>query len=94
MRVSVTSTMTVRRRNTVALSYFAAVTLALIWPIYPWLGNHVEPRVMGLPWSLFYVLAWILADPGVLMVLHRALPIALSLHPIPLRHRGYRHKQG
>ncbi|MGB1015880.1 MAG: hypothetical protein ACPG4T_17215 [Nannocystaceae bacterium] len=74
MRVSVTSIMNVRRRNKVALSYFAAVTLALIWPIYPWLGNHVEPRVMGLPWSLFYVLAWILANTGVLVVLYRTEP--------------------
>jgi len=67
--------MTLRRRNAVALSYFTAVTLALIWPIYPWLGNHIEPRVMGLPWSLFYVLAWIVANTGALFLLYRTEPV-------------------
>ena len=27
----------------------ALVILLLIWPLYPWLGNRVEPYVLGLP---------------------------------------------
>lgn len=36
---------------------FVATTAALVWPAYPLLGDHIEPRVLGLPWSLVYVLA-------------------------------------
>lgn len=43
----------------------------LVWPVYPWLGNHVEPRVLGLPWSLTYVLLVITANFGALMVLYQ-----------------------
>ncbi len=59
-------------RHAVAIAYFVAATLALIWPVYPWLGNRIEPRVFGLPWSLFYVLAIIFANALVLMWLHRS----------------------
>jgi len=32
--------------------------LALTWPVYDVLGNHIDPLVAGLPFSLFWVLAW------------------------------------
>lgn len=50
--------------------YFVASTAALVWPIYPLLGNHVEPRVLGVPWSLAYVVGIILANTGVLIALY------------------------
>jgi hypothetical protein len=40
----------------VAALLFVATTASLVWPLYPWLGNHVEPRVLGMPWSLVYVI--------------------------------------
>lgn len=50
--------------------YFALSAAALVWPIYPWLGNRVEPRVFGLPFSLVWVLAVILSNFGVLTLLY------------------------
>lgn len=50
--------------------FFVATTAALVWPIYPWLGDHVEPRVLGLPWSLVYVLLMIGLNTLVLAWLH------------------------
>ncbi len=43
----------------------------LIWPIYPALGNFIEPRVLGLPWSLVWVLIVIACNFVVLLVLFR-----------------------
>lgn len=54
-----------------AAAWFLLSTLALVWPVYPWLGNHVEPRVLGLPWSLVYVLLVIAANFGALALLYR-----------------------
>lgn len=54
-----------------ALLYFAAATAALVWPIYPWLGDRIEPRVMGLPFSLVWILAIITSNFCVLLLLYR-----------------------
>lgn len=51
--------------------WFAASTAALVWPVYPWVGNRVEPRVLGLPWSLTWVLLVIAANFLVLLGLYR-----------------------
>lgn len=50
--------------------FFVGTTASVVWPIYPWLGDHVEPRVFGLPWSLVYVLAVIGLNTLVLALLH------------------------
>ena len=55
----------------VAAIYFLFATAALVWPLYPWLGNHIEPRLLGLPWSLVYVLLAIASNFAVLLVLYR-----------------------
>ncbi len=54
-----------------SLLYFALATATLVWPIYPWLGNHVAPRVLGLPFSLVWVLTVIICNFGVLVLLYR-----------------------
>jgi hypothetical protein len=54
----------------VAPLFFVATTALLVWPLYPWLGNAVEPRVLGLPWSLTYVIAVIVLDAAVLTALY------------------------
>ncbi len=61
-----------RTLRRLAVLYFVASTLMLVWPIYPWLGNHVEPRVVGLPWSFAYVLGVVFANFVVLAWLHAA----------------------
>lgn len=49
--------------------FFVGTTAALVWPVYPLFGDHVEPRVFGLPWSLVWVLGVIVADTAVLIAL-------------------------
>ncbi len=52
--------------------YFAFATALLIWPIYPAIGNRIEPRVLGLPFSLVYVLGVLILNTLVLAALYRA----------------------
>lgn len=58
----------------VALLYFGGSIVALTSPVFGWLGNHIEPRVLGLPWSLVYVLLIVAANFGVLVFLYRRDP--------------------
>ncbi|MCA9653976.1 MAG: hypothetical protein H6712_03730 [Myxococcales bacterium] len=51
--------------------WFLVSVALLVWPVYPWLGNHVHPRVLGLPWSLVWVLLVIAANFGALLLLYR-----------------------
>jgi hypothetical protein len=52
--------------------FFVGSTAALVWPVYPLLGDHVEPRVFGLPWSLVWVLGVIVINTAVLVALYLA----------------------
>lgn len=36
--------------------------VALTWPLYPALGNRIEPRVLGLPFSLAWIVGWTVAS--------------------------------
>jgi len=56
----------------VAPLFFLATTALLVWPLYPWLGNAIEPRVLGLPWSLVYVLLVIVVNAVALTWLYLA----------------------
>ena len=51
-----------RRWTRLGVAYFALATALLIWPLYPALGNRIEPRVLGLPFSLVYVLGVIVLN--------------------------------
>ena len=55
-----------------SVGYFLLSLLALIWPIFPAVGNAVHPRVLGLPWSLVYVLGIVVLNAAVLAALHRS----------------------
>lgn len=55
-----------------AIGYFVLATLLLVHPLYSQLGNFVEPRVLGMPFSLVYVLIIIAANTLVLTWLYRA----------------------
>ena len=52
--------------------FFLASTALLVWPLYPLLGNTIEPRVLGVPWSLTYVLLVIVVNAVVLTALYVA----------------------
>jgi hypothetical protein len=59
-----------RRRTRWAIAWFVVSTLLLVDPAFFVLGNHIEPRVAGLPWSLVYVLLVVTANFGVLSWLY------------------------
>lgn len=48
--------------------YSLACLLAMTWPGYAWLGNRIEPYVLGLPFSLAWVVGWVLATFLVLLL--------------------------
>lgn len=58
-------------RERLAIAYFVASTVALVAPVYTSVGNRIEPRVLGLPFSLVYVLGVIAANLVVLAWIYR-----------------------
>lgn len=51
-----------RLRDVLLACYALLCVGALTWPGYAWLGNSIEPRVLGLPFSLIWVVLWVLAS--------------------------------
>lgn len=69
--MSTTASPATRRRVArAALVWFAVSAAMLVAPIYTWLGNSIEPRVLGLPWSLVWVLGMVCVNSIVLAVLY------------------------
>lgn len=61
-----------RLRTRLAVAWFLLSAVALVWPVFHWAGNYARPFVLGIPWSLAYVLAVVMVNFGVLMALYRA----------------------
>ncbi len=62
----------VRRRRVFAFVTLVAVAgLALIWPVYPSVAS-IHPYVLGLPFSLVWVVGWLVVVFGALVLLYRA----------------------
>lgn len=59
-----------RRVAALAVGWFVVSTLLLVGPLFFWLGNHVEPRIAGLPFALVYVLGVVALNFGVLAALY------------------------
>jgi len=60
-----------RRRRTFAfLAVVITAGLALIWPIYPSVAG-IRPYVLGLPFSLAWVVGWLLVVFVALLFLYR-----------------------
>lgn len=55
-----------------AALWFVGASAALIHPVYTLVGNSVAPRVLGLPFSLVWVLGWIAANTLVLAWMYRS----------------------
>ncbi len=53
-----------------AVVYFLIATASLVWPIYPAWFDRIEPRVLGLPFSLAWILIVIVANFVVLALLY------------------------
>lgn len=51
-----------RLATRLALIWFVFATATLVWPIYPRYFDRIEPRVLGLPFSLAWILIVIVAN--------------------------------
>lgn len=58
-----------RRVYLAATAFFALTFAALVWPVYPFFAG-IRPRVLGLPLSLVWVTAWVVAGFLVLAAVH------------------------
>lgn len=58
-----------RRVYLAATVFFVAVFVALVWPVYPNFAS-VRPFVLGMPFSLVYVVSLLLAAFGALLGLY------------------------
>jgi hypothetical protein len=54
--------------------YVIVCASALTWPVYDLLGNRVEPFVFGLPFTMAWNVAWVLASFVVLALYHSTRP--------------------
>jgi len=50
--------------------YALCCLFALTWPGYDWLGNRIRPFVLGLPFSLAWVMGWVCASFVALVAYH------------------------
>ncbi|WP_419948064.1 hypothetical protein [Candidatus Palauibacter sp.] len=58
------------RRNTVGIAvtiFYVLLFVALVWPVYPFFAT-IEPRVLAMPFSLFYVVVGLLFSFSVLFL--------------------------
>jgi len=61
-------------RNLFFAIYLVFCLLALTWPGYQLLGNRIEPLVLGLPFSLVWVMGWVGLTFLVLILYHMTRP--------------------
>ena len=57
-------------RNLLFALYVICCAGALTWPGYDWLGNRIEPRWFGLPFSLTWIIGWVSLTFVVLVIYH------------------------
>lgn len=53
-----------RTWNALLVGFVIVALGSLIWPGYAWLGARIDPMVFGVPFSLIWVVGWILATFG------------------------------
>jgi TRAP-type C4-dicarboxylate transport system permease small subunit len=59
-----------RLRDLLFASYVLCCVGALTWPGYEWLGNRIEPYVLGIPFSLAWVAGWVILSFVALGIYH------------------------
>jgi len=61
---------TVRWARRIAVGFFIVFVAAVTWPgMLPF--NRIEPMVVGLPFSMFWIALWVLASFFVLLMVDR-----------------------
>jgi hypothetical protein len=60
-----------RRRTLAVVAVVAVAGLALVWPVYPSVAS-IRPYVLGLPFSLAWVVGWLGVVFVALVLLYRA----------------------
>ena len=58
------------------LCFVFCCAAALVWPGYAVLGNRIDPRVLGLPFSFAWNIIWVLASFVALVAFHFTRPKA------------------
>ncbi len=48
-----------RMRNALFAAFCMLCLLALVWPGYALVGNRIDPMLLGLPFSFFWNILWI-----------------------------------
>ena len=61
-------------RNKLFAGYFALAAIGLVWPGFAFIGNRVEPYILGLPLSLAWNVGWVLLTFVVLCVFEYTHP--------------------
>lgn len=59
-------------RHVLLGAYVAICLLCLIWPVYAQVGAHIEPFVLGLPFSFAWVVGWCITTFLVMWAYHIA----------------------
>ncbi len=59
-----------RLRHSLFAVYALCCVAAITWPGYAWLGNRIEPFVLGLPFSLAWIMGWVLLSLAALVAYH------------------------
>jgi len=54
-------------------AYLLVCLLALVWPVYAWAGDRIEPRVLGLPFAFAWNILWVAASFLALLAYDRAV---------------------
>ncbi|HXV75423.1 MAG TPA: hypothetical protein VD788_03825 [Candidatus Polarisedimenticolaceae bacterium] len=57
-------------RDLLLAIFLVSALAALIWPIYPLVGSSIEPRVLGLPFSLAWVVIWLVLSFLAMWIYH------------------------
>ena len=60
----------VRTLDVALLFYLATCAVCVVWPGMKLFGARVEPRVLGLPFALVWMIGWTVATFVVLAVYH------------------------
>jgi hypothetical protein len=60
-----------RLRNRLYGIFLLVCVASLGWPIYPLLGSRIEPFILGVPFSLAWMIGWVVLSFLALLIYDR-----------------------